>query len=61
MTELKIADLLSAEEYDKKRDGLLSMANSDRETRTVEIGKNVSLLFENKVTIQSKLQEALRS
>jgi len=61
MTELKIADLLSAEEYDKKRDGLLSMANSDREIRTVEIGKNVSLLFENKVTIQSKLQEVLRS
>jgi hypothetical protein len=61
MTELKIADLLSAEEYDKKRDGLLSIANSDKETRTIEIGKNVSLLFENKATVQSKLQEVLRS
>ena len=61
MTELKIADLLNAEEYDKKRDSLLSTATSDGETRTVEIGKNVSLLFENKVTIQSKLQEVLRS
>jgi hypothetical protein len=61
MTELKIADLLSAEEYDKKRNGLLSIANSDKETRTIEIGKNVSLLFENKSTVQSKLQEVLRS
>ena len=61
MTELKIADLLSAEEYDIKRDGLLSIANSDKETRTIEIGKNVSLLFENKATVQSKLQEVLRS
>ena len=61
MTELKIEDLLSADEYDKKRDELLSIANSERELRTVHIGNNVSLLFENKETVQSKLQELLRN
>ncbi len=61
MTELKIEDLLSADEYDKKRDELLSIANSESELRTVHIGNNVSLLFENKETVQSKLQELLRN
>lgn len=61
MTELKIEDLLSADEYDKKRDELLSIANSQIELRTVRIGNNVSLLFENKETVQSKLQELLRN
>ena len=61
MTELKIEDLLSADEYDKKRDELLSIANSESELRTVRIGNNVSLLFENKATVQSKLQELLRN
>ena len=61
MTELKIEDLLSADEYDKKRDELLSIANSRSELRTVRIGNNVSLLFENKETVQSKLQELLRN
>ena len=61
MTELKIEDLLSADEYDKKRDELLSIANSQSELRTVHIGNNVSLLFENKETVQSKLQELLRN
>jgi hypothetical protein len=61
MTELKIEDLLSVDEYDKKRDELLSIANSESELRTVRIGNNVSLLFENKATVQSKLQELLRN
>ena len=61
MTELKIEDLLSADEYDKKREELLSIANSESELRTVRIGNNVSLLFENKETVQSKLQELLRN
>ena len=61
MTELKIEDLLSAYEYEKKRDELLSIANSRSELRTVRIGNNVSLLFENKETVQSKLQELLRN
>ena len=61
MTELKIEDLLSADEYDKKRDELLSIANSESELRTVRIGNNVSLMFENKETVQSKLQELLRN
>ena len=61
MTELKIEDLLSVDEYDKKRDELLSIANSQSELRTVRIGNNVSLLFENKETVQSKLQELLRN
>lgn len=61
MTELKIEDLLSVDEYDKKRDELLSIANSRSELRTVRIGNNVSLLFENKETVQSKLQELLRN
>ena len=59
MTELKIEDLLSADEYDKKRDELLSIANSESELRTVRIGNNVSLLFENKETVQNKLQELI--
>ena len=60
MTELKTEDLLSTDEYDKKRDELLSIANSERELRTVRIGNNVSLLFENKETVQNRLQELLR-
>ena len=61
MTELRIEDLLSADEYDKKRNELLSIANSENELRTVHIGNSVSLLFENKETVQNKLQEVLRN
>ena len=60
MTELKIEDLLSKEDYEKERDFLLSESITKKELRTITIGRNVNLFFENKETVLNKTQEFLR-
>ncbi len=60
MTNLKKEDLLSLEEYSEKRSSLRDENIALKKERLIKIGDNVSLLFENKETVQNKLQELLR-
>ena len=60
MDKLKITDLLSLEEYDKKRENIKMNLLSHKKNRSVLIGDNVVLLFEDYLTIKYQVQEMLR-
>ena len=56
----KRQDLLTLEEYSSKREVLRSEVLSIKKDRLIQIGENVSLLFESMETIKSQVQEMLR-
>lgn len=60
MSNLNKADLLSLEEYSEKRESLRSEVLSIKKNRLIQIGENVSLLFESLDTIKYQVQEMLR-
>ena len=57
---LKREDLLSLEDYSEKREKMRSDVILLKKNRLIQIGDNVSLLFENRETIQYQVQEMLR-
>jgi len=60
MTALKSEDLLNLEKYSQQRENLRNEVIALRKNRLIQIGENISLLFENKKTIQYQVQEMLR-
>ena len=60
MDKLKKTDLLSLEEYDKQREDIKKDLLSHKKNRSVLIGDNVVLLFEDYLTIKYQVQEMLR-
>jgi Protein of unknown function (DUF3501) len=60
MNKLVPADLLSLEEYHKQRAKLRADVLAHKRNRQVGIGPNVTLYFEDRVTIQYQVQEMLR-
>ena len=60
MNKLKTTDLLSLEEYDKQREDIKMDLLSHKKNRSVMIGDNVVLLFEDYLTIKYQVQEMLR-
>ena len=60
MNKLKTTDLLSLEEYDKQREDIKMALLSHKKNRSVMIGDNVVLLFEDYLTIKYQVQEMLR-
>ena len=60
MTNLNKSDLLTLEEYSSKREVLRSEVLSIKKDRLIQIGENVSLLFESMETIKYQVQEMLR-
>lgn len=60
MDKLKTTDLLSLEEYDKQREDIKKDLLSHKKNRSVLIGDNVVLLFEDYLTIKYQVQEMLR-
>ena len=60
MDKLKPTDLLSLEEYDKQREDIKKDLLSHKKNRSVLIGDNVVLLFEDYLTIKYQVQEMLR-
>ena len=60
MKQLTTADLLSLEEYDKSREQIKSDLLLHKKNRSVRIGDNVLLLFEDYETIKYQVQEMLR-
>ena len=60
MNKLKKSDLLSLEEYNSNRERLREQVLALKKDRKVQIGNNVTLLFENSDTIKYQVQEMLR-
>ncbi len=60
MTNLNKTDLLSLEEYSERREGLRSEVLQLKKDRLIQIGENISLLFESIETIKYQIQEMLR-
>lgn len=60
MTALRREDLLNLEQYSEQREMLSEEIIEIKKERLIEVGENVSLLFENKKTIQYQIQEMLR-
>ncbi len=60
MKKLTTEDMLSLEEYDKSREEIKSNLLSHKKNRSIKIGDNVLLLFEDYQTIKYQVQEMLR-
>ena len=60
MNKLEKSDLLSLEEYNSTRDVLRKKVLAIKKNRKIQIGNNVTLLFENTDTIRYQIQEMLR-
>ena len=60
MTKLNKTDLLSLEEYSERREELRAEVLQLKKDRLIQIGENISLLFESLETIKYQIQEMLR-
>jgi len=60
MAKITKASLLSLEEYARQRNTLRAEAIREKNIRKVFIGPNVTLQFENEVTMRYQIQEMLR-
>jgi Protein of unknown function (DUF3501) len=60
MTKLAPDDLFSLEEYHKKRNAFRADVLAHKHRRQAMIGPNVTLYFEDRLTIQYQVQEMLR-
>jgi len=58
--KLEISNLLSLEEYDSERENLKKDVINHKKNRTVSIGDNIVLIFEDFKTIKYQVQEMLR-
>jgi hypothetical protein len=60
MEKLAVADLLSLEEYHKRRPEFRRRVLEHKRNRQAAIGPSVTLYFEDRLTIQYQIQEMLR-
>jgi hypothetical protein len=60
MEKLSVADLLSLEQYHRDRNAFRAEALAHKRRRQAAIGANVTLFFEDRVTVQYQVQEMLR-
>lgn len=60
MEKLSVTDLLSLEQYHRQRDAFRADALAHKRRRQAAIGPNVTLFFEDRVTVQYQVQEMLR-
>ena len=58
--KLEPKDLLSLEEYDSKRDSIKKELIIHKKNRTISIGDNIVIIFEDYMTIKYQVQEMLR-
>lgn len=61
MHKLERKDLWSLEEYAQKRNTFRQKVMQHKQERTLHIGPNVTLLFEDRLTMQYQVQEMLRA
>ena len=57
---LSLEDICSADEYEHRRETLRSQALATRKLYRIAIGPNLTLLFENRLTILYQIMEMLR-
>jgi hypothetical protein len=60
MTRLKREDLFSLEQYSEKRAEFRARVLEHKKNRRVDVGPNLTLYFEDRLTIQYQVQEMLR-
>lgn len=60
MAQLAREDLFSLEEYAEKRADFRARVLEHKKSRQVHLGENVTLYFENRLTMQYQIQEMLR-
>ncbi|HKY93302.1 MAG TPA: DUF3501 family protein, partial [Nevskiaceae bacterium] len=60
MDKLKIADLWKLEDYAEQRPAFRRRVLDHKKHRKVHLGEHVTLLFEDRLTIQYQVQEMLR-
>ena len=60
MNKLSVGDLLSLEQYHKQRADFRARVLAHKRNRQVSIGPNVTLYFEDRLTMQYQIQEMLR-
>jgi hypothetical protein len=61
MDKLTPADLLSLEEYHKQRERLRTEVLAHKRNRRAPIGPNITLYFEDRLTMRYQVQEMLRT
>ena len=61
MNKLTVADLMSLEQYHKQRADFRAEVLAHKRRRQVAIGPNVTLYFEDRLTMQYQIQEMLRA
>lgn len=61
MHKLDRKDLMSLEEYAQKRPAFREEVIAHKRARTLHIGPNLTLLFEDRLTMQYQVQEMLRA
>ncbi len=60
MKTLSHDDLLTLEAYSRERDAMRQRVMNHKRLRTVRLGPHLTLLFEDRLTIQYQIQEMLR-
>ncbi len=60
MDKLSRSDLMSLERYADERDAFRARAIAHKRLRSIALGANMTLLFEDRVTVQYQVQEMLR-
>ncbi len=60
MKKLEVADLFSLEEYHRRRAAFRAQVLAHKRDRQAAIGPNVTLYFEDRLTMQYQVQEMLR-
>ena len=60
MQKLTRADLLSLEQYADQRKAFRAQVMEHKKLRRVALGEHVTLLFEDRLTMQYQIQEMLR-
>jgi len=61
MNKLTVGDLMSLEQYHKRRADFRAEVLAHKRCRQVAIGPNVTLYFEDRLTMQYQIQEMLRA
>ena len=61
MNKLTPSDLLSLEAYARERDAFRARAIAHKKPRKIHLGAHITLLFEDRLTIQYQVQEILRT
>ncbi len=61
MNKIQRSEILSSTEYEKQREDLRHEIIHIKRDRRVHLGQNLTLLFENRMTVRYHIQEALRT